>query len=70
MGLVEVLQEQIRARRARIRVLLAAGDAPRKIERLGGGEARVAALKEQVSNIELLVRKLQEIDQTWSERIG
>jgi Dynamin family len=70
VGLVEVLQEQIRGRRARIRVLMSSGDALRKTELRGGGETRVAALKEQVSNMELLVRKLQDIDQTWSEKIG
>jgi hypothetical protein len=49
---------------------MSSGDALRKTELRGGGEARVAALKEQVSNMELLVRKLQDIDQTWSEKIG
>ena len=70
MGLVEVMQEQTRAHRARIRVLMAAGDGPSKTELRRVGEARVSALNQQISNMEHLVRKLQDVDQTWSERIG
>ena len=70
LGLVEIMQEQSRARRARTHVLMRAGDAFQKAELRQNGEVRVAALKKQISVMELLVRRLQEIDQTWGEKIG
>jgi hypothetical protein len=70
MGLVEIMQEQNRARRARTRVLMTAGDALHKTELRRNGDLRVAALKKQISVMDLLIRKLQEIDQTWGEKIG
>ena len=70
MGLVEIMQEQNRVRRARTRVLMTAGDALHKTELRRNGDLRVAALKKQISVMDLLIRKLQEIDQTWGEKIG
>jgi len=67
MGLVEIMQEQSRARRARTRVLMTAGDTLHKTELRRNRET---ALKMQISTMDLLIRKLQEIDQTWGEKIG
>ena len=67
MGLVEVMQEQARAHRARIRVLMASGDGRSETELRRVGEARVSALNQQISKMEYLVRKLQDVDQTSSE---
>ena len=70
LGLVEIMQEQSRARRARTHVLMRAGDARHKAELRENGEVRVVALEKQISVMELLIRKLQEIDQVWGEKIG
>jgi len=70
MGLVEIMQEQSRARQARTRVLMTAGDALHKTDLRRNGEVQVAALKKQISTMDLLIRKLQEVDQTWGEKIG
>jgi hypothetical protein len=70
MGLVEIMQEQSRARRARTHVLMTAGDALHKTELRRNGKARSTALEKQISTMELLIRKLQEIGQTWGDKIG
>ena len=70
LGLVEIMQEQSRARRARTHVLMRAGDTRHKAELRENGEVRVVALEKQISVMELLIRKLQEIDQVWGEKIG
>ena len=70
MGLVEVLQERSRARRARTRVLMSAGNAPRRTEMRRNSEARVAELKKQFASMGLLARRLENIDRTWGEKIG
>jgi len=70
MGLVEFLQEQNKARLARTRVLISAGDAFRKDELRRGREARVADLKRQVPVMERLLGRLENLDGAWAEKIG
>jgi len=70
MGLVEFLQEQNKARLARTRVLISAGDAFRKDELRRGREARVADLKRQVPIMERLLGRLENLDRAWAEKIG
>jgi GTP-binding protein EngB required for normal cell division len=70
MGLVEVLQEQTRARRARTRVLMKAGDARRKTELRRDSKAHAEELKKQLSRMDLAVRRLENIDRRWGVRIS
>lgn len=67
MGLVEFLQEQNRARLARTRVLLSAGDAFPKTELAQKREARIADLKQEIPIIDALLHRLRNVNRTWSE---
>jgi len=70
MGLVEVLQEQTRARGARTRVLMNAEDALRKTELQRDSKVRAEELKKQLSRMSLVVRRLENIDRRWGVRIS
>jgi hypothetical protein len=69
MGLVEFLQEQNSAWLARTRVLNAPGAALRKDELRRNREIRIAELKRQIPTIDLLLRRLENVDRTWVEEI-
>lgn len=70
IGLVELLKEQNRARLERTRALISGGDPARRSELQRVRDGRVAELKKQISNMDLLVRRLENIEQTWAEKIG
>jgi hypothetical protein len=70
LGLVDFLQEQNRARRARTRVLIAAADTSRRGEMHRNQEAGIAELKQQIPIVEALLHRLESIDRLWSDMIS
>lgn len=70
VGLVEFLQEQNRARRARTRVLMSASDAFPKAEARRKREARIAELKQEIPVVEALLHRIETVDRTLSEKAG
>jgi Dynamin family len=70
LGLAEFLQEENRARRARTRILISAEDALRKDQQRVNRRARVADLNRQVPIMELVLRRLENIDRTWGPKLG
>jgi hypothetical protein len=70
MGLVELLKEQSRARLERTRALITGGDAARAPELQRTRDARTTELKGQINKMDVLVRRLESIEQSWAEKIG
>jgi hypothetical protein len=70
MGLVELLKEQSRARLERTRALITGGDASMSPEIQRTRDARTAELKSQINKMDVLVRRLESIEQAWAEKIG
>jgi len=70
LGLVELLKEQSRARLERTRALITGGDLPRSPELQRSRDARAAELKNQIAKMDLLVRRLEGIEQGLAEKIG
>ena len=70
MGLVDLLKEQSRARLERTRALLTGGDAARAPELQRTRDARTTELKGQINKMDVLVRRLESIEQSWAEKIG
>jgi hypothetical protein len=70
MGLVELLKEQSRARLERMRALITGGDAARAPELQRTRDARTTELKSQINKMEVLVQRLESIEQAWAEKIG
>jgi hypothetical protein len=70
MGLVELLKEQSRARLERTRALITGGDAAMSPEIQRTRDARTAELKSQINKMDVLVRRLESIEQAWAEKIG
>jgi hypothetical protein len=70
MGLVELLKEQSRARLERMSALITGGEAARTPELQRNRDARTAELKNQISKMDLLARRLESIEQAWAEKIG
>jgi hypothetical protein len=66
VGLVEFLQEQNNARRARTRALMSPGDRV-WAEMRNKRAARIAELRREIPIVEALLMKLEAIDQVWSE---
>ncbi|HEX5997995.1 MAG TPA: dynamin family protein [Hyphomicrobiaceae bacterium] len=67
MGLVELLKEQSRARLERTRALIT-GDSSRNPEVQRSRDARAAELKDQISQMDDLVQRLETIEQTWGDK--
>jgi Dynamin family len=67
VGLVEFLQEQNRARRARTRALISPGNRIRSGELPNKRAQRIAELRREIPIVEALLMKLAAIDQAWSE---
>jgi hypothetical protein len=71
MGLVDLLKEQSRARLERTRALITGGgDAARAPELQRTRDARTSELKTQINKMDVLVRRLESIEQSWAEKIG
>jgi signal recognition particle receptor subunit beta len=70
VGLVTLLREQNKARLDRTRAMLSGGDPARSAALRGTRDARVGELKTQISSMELLVGRLESIEQAWAEKIG
>ncbi len=70
MGLVELLKEQSRARLERISALITGGEAARTPDLQRNRDARTAELKNQISKMDLLARRLESIEQAWAEKTG
>jgi len=70
VGLAELLKEQNRTRLERTRAFLAGGDLPRRSELQRNRDARVAELKKQISSIDSVVRRLENIERTWAAKIS
>jgi len=70
LGLVDFLQEQNRARRARTRVLISAAENFPRGELHRDQEARIAALKQEIPIVETLLDRLESIDRALSEMIS
>jgi len=70
LGLVELLKEQSRARLERTRALISGGDVPRSPELQRSRDSRAADLKNQIAKMDLLVRRLEGIEQGWAEKVG
>jgi hypothetical protein len=64
VGLVTLLREQNKARLGRTQAMLSEADA------LVTLDARVAELKTQISNMDLLIGRLESVEQAWAERVG
>jgi hypothetical protein len=69
VGLVELLKEQSRARLERTRALIT-GEATHNPELQRTRDARTTELKSQITKMDLLVRRLESIEQAWAEKIG
>jgi Dynamin family len=67
VGLVEFLQEQNRARRARTRALTSPGHQVPRGELANKRAARIAELRREIPIVEALLKKLEAIDRAWSE---
>ncbi len=70
VGLVTLLREQNRARLDRTRAMVSGADPGRNAALRSTRDARVAELKTQISNMELLVGRLENIEQAWPENAG
>jgi hypothetical protein len=70
LGLVDFLQEQNRARRARTRVLISATDKSPRGELHRNQEARIADLKQEIPIVETLLDRLESIDRVLSDMIA
>lgn len=70
LGLVELLKEQSRARLERTRALISGGDLPHSPELQRSRDVRTAELKNQIAKMDLLVRRLEGIEQGWAEKVG
>ncbi len=68
LGLVELLKEQSRARLERTRALITGGDVPLSPEVQRTRDARAAELKGQIAKMDLLVQRLEGIEQAWAEK--
>jgi Dynamin family len=69
VGLVELLTQQSQARLERTRALIT-GDAGRSPEVQRTRDARAAELKGQISKMDLLVHRLETVEQAWAEKAG
>jgi hypothetical protein len=69
VGLVELLKEQSRARLERTRALIT-GETTHNPELQRTRDARTTELKNQITKMDLLVRRLESIEQAWAEKIG
>jgi Dynamin family len=67
VGLVEFLQEQNSARRARTRALISPGNRVRSGELPNKLAERIAELRREIPIVEALLMKLEAIDQAWSD---
>ena len=70
MGLVELLKEQSRARLERISAFITGGEVARTPDLQRNRDARTAELKNQISKMDLLARRLESIEQAWAEKTG
>jgi hypothetical protein len=70
LGLVDFLQEQNRARRARTRILISAAEKFPRGELHRDQEARIAGLKQEIPIVETLLERLESIDQALSDMLG
>ena len=70
VGLVEFLQEQNNARRARTRALMSPGGRGASGEMRSKRAARIAELRREIPVVEALLMKLKAIDQVWNEVDG
>lgn len=70
VGLVEFLQEQNNARRARTRALMSPGGRGASGEMRSKRAARIAELRREIPVVEALLMKLEAIDQVWNEVDG
>ena len=69
VGLVELLKEQSRARLERTRALIT-GETTHNPELQRTRDARTTELKSQITKMDLLVRRLESIEEAWAEKIG
>jgi hypothetical protein len=69
VGLVELLKEQSRARLERTRALIT-GETIHNPELQRTRDARTTELKNQITKMDLLVRRLESIEEAWAEKIG
>jgi hypothetical protein len=70
VGLATLLKEQNRARLDRTRALMSGGDPARRSGLQPTRDARVAELKKQISSMDLLVSRLENIERASAEKIG
>ena len=70
VGLVEVLKEQSRARLERTRTLISGGDTLLRTQSQRGQNTRAAELKKQIASMDLLVSRLENIEQAWVGKMG
>jgi hypothetical protein len=69
VGLVELLTQQSQARLERTRALIT-GDASRSPDVQRTRDARSAELKGQISKMDILVQRLETLEQAWTEKVG
>jgi hypothetical protein len=70
VGLAELLKEQNEARLERMRTLIAGGNLSRRSELQRNHDARIADLKKQISSMDLVVRRLENVEQMWAAKLG
>lgn len=70
VGLVDVLNEQSRARLERTRALISGGDTLGPTEAQRSQDARTAELKKQIASMDLLVSRLESIERAWAGKTG
>ena len=68
LGLVELLKEQSRARLERTRALITGGEVPLSPEGQRARDTRTAELKTQIAKMDQLVRRLEDIEEAWTEK--
>jgi hypothetical protein len=69
VGLVELLTQQSQARAERTQALIT-GDAARNPDVQRTRDARAAELKGQISKMDLLVQRLETLEQAWAEKVA
>ncbi len=69
VGLVELLTQQSQARLERTRALIT-GDAARSPDVQRTRDARAAELKGQIDKMDILVQRLETLEQAWAEKVA
>jgi hypothetical protein len=69
VGLVELLTQQSQARLERTRALIT-GDGSRNPEMQRTRDARASELKGQISKMDILVQRLETLEQAWTEKVS